>query len=638
MSRQRLLSHVSLKLWIVLLIALPTVASAQSTVKEVDLSELFFRTYTSISGMGVTADGKVRISGSVLLPTFWDGPVQGRVWELRPDGQTRIIRFPSALASARRIPAEGDLWTSGALPTISRDGELIGASSAIESSPVRAGCSNSPTLCLVGAPVVWRVDDPQHPIVLPAPRLAANIGGYVMAIADSGTAIIDSEQKYVTPSVYLRPNEIFPIQTVAPNSVALELYDPPAISADGTSFGVFNRLTNGGAGELFQVNGGQYVPGVAPSFRETSLPIPGNGRCSNGNICTGANVRAISANGQYFFGTYTVAQQGWDSSRTAVWNSAYTKIWDSWDYTAHFIGPDTDGHVWTGIKCTGLTNDGRCFGHAGFYDFDHGRIVSQGEIAATMSPSGELVVLQDWVRERYGYDPSDALHVKFFVETGNAYHLVLTRGTRGAPPETYTYSYLRLPKDGPADPALDQDSDGVPDARDECPSDASQSVAGICGCGVVSGDSDGDGVADCGDNCPTTANTDQLDSDDDGEGDACESVMPTAKSVCGTLRKKGQVRFQFTGTAGETVSALVYSPAQGTTNGLVSLSIKGQSAKMKEVARRGTPTLELPVTLPKTGSYRLIVSSTGSKKQAYLGGYCVNVSSSAGAAATLITR
>lgn len=36
-------------------------------------------------------------------------------------------------------------------------------------------------------------------------------------------------------------------------------------------------------------------------------------------------------------------------------------------------------------------------------------------------------------------------------------------------------------------------------------------------------DSDGDGDGNCADNCPTVANPDQTDTDDDGQGDACDS-------------------------------------------------------------------------------------------------------------------
>lgn len=50
---------------------------------------------------------------------------------------------------------------------------------------------------------------------------------------------------------------------------------------------------------------------------------------------------------------------------------------------------------------------------------------------------------------------------------------------------------------------------------------------------LVSADTDGDGVPDCLDNCPNVANADQLDSDADGVGDACDAVAPAPALACG---------------------------------------------------------------------------------------------------------
>jgi hypothetical protein len=83
----------------------------------------------------------------------------------------------------------------------------------------------------------------------------------------------------------------------------------------------------------------------------------------------------------------------------------------------------------------------------------------------------------------------------------------------------------------------DSDEDGKPDCNDLCPADPNKIYPGICGCGIVDIDTDEDGVADCIDNCPTVVNTDQLDSNRNGIGDACESpsvltlVLPNGGDV-----------------------------------------------------------------------------------------------------------
>ncbi len=87
---------------------------------------------------------------------------------------------------------------------------------------------------------------------------------------------------------------------------------------------------------------------------------------------------------------------------------------------------------------------------------------------------------------------------------------------------------------------LDADGDGAGDACDGCPLDSDKIGVGACGCGAPDTDSDGDGAADCEDNCPGLDNADQADQDEDGFGDACDECPEDADKValgdcgCGT--------------------------------------------------------------------------------------------------------
>jgi len=106
---------------------------------------------------------------------------------------------------------------------------------------------------------------------------------------------------------------------------------------------------------------------------------------------------------------------------------------------------------------------------------------------------------------------------------------LITRAERRA-----IFKAARASTCGDLNPAAgDNDGDGVPDASDNCPSDANPSQKNTDGDAfgnACDSDKDNDGVLNANDNCPIDANPNgqAADGDGDGVGDACDACSATA--------------------------------------------------------------------------------------------------------------
>jgi Ca2+-binding RTX toxin-like protein len=94
----------------------------------------------------------------------------------------------------------------------------------------------------------------------------------------------------------------------------------------------------------------------------------------------------------------------------------------------------------------------------------------------------------------------------------------------------------------PAGPAEgDEDSDGVSDGLDNCPTIANpnQADSNLDGIGDACqmADQDEDGIEDASDNCPTIYNPEQTDTNGDGVGDACSNLSPEVETGGATAVK-----------------------------------------------------------------------------------------------------
>ncbi|MCA1819090.1 MAG: thrombospondin type 3 repeat-containing protein, partial [Halobacteriales archaeon] len=162
------------------------------------------------------------------------------------------------------------------------------------------------------------------------------------------------------------------------------------------------------------------------------------------------------------------------------------------------------------------------------------RLVGDRATAAAMDDSGAF----SWLT-RHG----DAGTHLFHVWVGDAAHAA--PGSLGCDEAQFRVNVVAAPPPGATEPIIDTDMDGIQDHADLCPSvpdheqvDTDSDGQGDACDGRAPGaplpaavlerrralrDRDGDGVLDALDDCPDRADNDQLDLDRDGQGDACDA-------------------------------------------------------------------------------------------------------------------
>ena len=144
-------------------------------------------------------------------------------------------------------------------------------------------------------------------------------------------------------------------------------------------------------------------------------------------------------------------------------------------------------------------------------------------------------------------------------------------------------------------------------------------------------DTDGDGVSNCIDNCPNTYNPDQLDSNGNGIGDACDF-----KKICSSLGNNPDPLlpdvdiFKFSGTKSETATIRIEAtnPPEAGSGKRVTLILtdKIKGTVLVKLDRSELPN-EITAKLPATGEYLITVAEQvlTAKDKRYKGDYCLTL-------------